>query len=57
MYLFRAILSDNTGTLEVTWFNQRYLEDRIKPGMQLVVSGKIEEYLGRLTMNSQSGNW
>ncbi len=52
MYLFRAILSDNTGTLEVTWFNQRYLEDRIKPGMQLVVSGKIEEYLGRLTMNS-----
>ena len=51
-YLFHAILSDETGTLEVTWFNQRYLEGRIKSGMQIVVSGKVDEYLGRLTMNS-----
>ncbi|MEA3397836.1 MAG: ATP-dependent DNA helicase RecG, partial [Chloroflexota bacterium] len=51
-YLFRAILSDETGTLEITWFNQRYLEGRIKSGMQIVVSGKVDEYLGRLTMNS-----
>lgn len=50
--LFRAILSDATGTLEVTWFNQPYLEERIRPGMQILVSGKIDEYLGRLTMNS-----
>ena len=51
-YLFRAILSDNTGTLEVTWFNQRYLEGKIKTGMQILVSGKVDEYLGRLVMNS-----
>ncbi len=51
-YLFRAILSDHTGTLEVTWFNRRYLEGRIRPGMQIVVSGKVDRYLGRLTMNS-----
>jgi len=51
-YLFRAILSDATGTLEITWFNQRYLEGRIKSGMQIVVSGKVDEYLGRLTMNA-----
>ncbi len=51
-YLFRAILSDHTGTLPVSWFNQRYLEDKIKPGMQILVSGKVDEYLGRLTMNS-----
>ncbi|MBN1259634.1 MAG: ATP-dependent DNA helicase RecG [Anaerolineae bacterium] len=51
-YLFQAILSDATGTLSITWFNQRYLEGRIKPGMQIVVSGKVDEYLGRLTMNS-----
>jgi len=50
--LFRAILSDTTGTLEVTWFNQRYLEGRIRPGMQILVSGKVDEYLGRLTLNS-----
>ncbi len=51
-YLFRAILSDDTGTLEVTWFNQRYLERRIRPGMQILVSGKVDEYLGRLVMKS-----
>ena len=50
--LFRAVLSDNTGTLEVTWFNQSYLEGRIRAGMQILVSGKVDEYLGRLTMNS-----
>ncbi|MBN1876833.1 MAG: ATP-dependent DNA helicase RecG [Anaerolineae bacterium] len=51
-YLFRAILSDVTGTLEVTWFNQKFLEGRIRPGMQIVVSGKVDQYLGHLTMNS-----
>jgi ATP-dependent DNA helicase RecG len=50
--LFRAILSDATGTMEVTWFGDRHLEGRIRPGMQLLVSGKVDEYLGRLTMNS-----
>jgi len=50
--VFRAILSDNTGTLEVTWFNQPYLAERIRPGMPIVVSGKVDAYLGRLTMNS-----
>jgi len=50
--LFRAVLSDNTGTLEVTWFNQSYLEGRIRAGMQILVSGKVDEYLGRLTMNA-----
>lgn len=50
--LFRAVLSDNTGTMEVTWFNQSYLEGRIRAGMQILVSGKVDEYLGRLTMNA-----
>jgi len=50
--IFQAILSDHTGTLQVTWFNQPYLERRIKPGMQLLVSGKVDQYLGRLTMNA-----
>ncbi|MFN2110845.1 MAG: ATP-dependent DNA helicase RecG [Anaerolineae bacterium] len=53
--LFHAVLSDNTGTIEVTWFNQSYLEGRIRAGMQILVSGKVDEYLGRLTMNSP--NW
>jgi ATP-dependent DNA helicase RecG len=51
-YVFRAIVSDATGTLEVTWFNQRFLEGRLRPGMQLLLSGKVDTYLGRLTMNA-----
>ena len=48
--LFKAVLSDNTGFLELTWFNQPYLADRIKSGMLLKVTGKVGQYLGRPTM-------
>jgi ATP-dependent DNA helicase RecG len=51
-HLFQVVLSDQTGTLEVTWFNQPYLKNRIKSGMQLLVSGTVTEYLGRLTMTA-----
>ncbi|MGC9397779.1 MAG: ATP-dependent DNA helicase RecG [Anaerolineae bacterium] len=51
-YLFKALLIDGTGTLEVTWFNQPYLEQQIKRGMQIVVRGTVDEYLGRLTMTA-----
>ncbi|MBN1249761.1 MAG: ATP-dependent DNA helicase RecG, partial [Anaerolineae bacterium] len=51
-HLFRAIVSDATGTLEVSWFGRRGLEGRIRTGMQILLSGKVDEYLGRLTMNS-----
>jgi ATP-dependent DNA helicase RecG len=45
--LFKALLSDGTGMIEATWFNQPYLADRIQRGQQIVVSGKVDEYLGR----------
>ncbi|MDF1513940.1 MAG: ATP-dependent DNA helicase RecG, partial [Anaerolineae bacterium] len=50
--MIKAILSDNTGTIEVTYFNQAWREKDLKPNTQVVVSGKVDEYLGRLTMNS-----
>jgi ATP-dependent DNA helicase RecG len=50
--LFKAVLSDNTGSVEATWFNQPYLADRIKAGQQIVISGKVDEYLGRLCFSS-----
>jgi ATP-dependent DNA helicase RecG len=46
--LFKATLSDGTGFVEATWFNQPYLAERIKSGQQLVISGKVDEYLGNL---------
>ncbi len=50
--LFKVLLSDNTGVLELSWFNQPYLAERIKPGMMLKVTGKVGQFLGRPTMNA-----
>jgi len=50
--LFKAVLSDGTGFIEATWFNQPYLAKHIRQGQQIVVSGKVEEYLGRLCFTS-----
>ncbi len=50
-----SMLSDGTATIEATWFNQPWLEKTLKPGKQIVISGKVDEYLGRLTF--QSPEW
>lgn len=47
-----AILTDGTGFLRLSWFNQPYLENTIRPDIQMVVSGKVDRYLGRLTINN-----
>lgn len=48
----RAVVTDGTGSIEVQWFNQRYLANRLKPGNEVAISGKVGEYLGRLVFNS-----
>ncbi|MFO7742497.1 MAG: ATP-dependent DNA helicase RecG, partial [Anaerolineae bacterium] len=50
--IFKAILTDGTGSVEVTWFNQPYLANQIKQGQQIVVSGEVDEYLGHLCFTS-----
>jgi ATP-dependent DNA helicase RecG len=52
MKLVDAVISDGTGSLRVTWFNQPWIADRLKPDRPIVLSGKIDQYLGHLTMNS-----
>jgi ATP-dependent DNA helicase RecG len=47
-----AIITDGTGSLRVTWFNQPWIGKRLLQGTQIVLSGKIDQYLGRLIMNS-----
>ena len=47
-----AIITDGTGYLRVTWFNQPWIGRRLLQGTQIVLSGKIDQYLGRLIMNS-----
>ena len=48
--MLKVILSDTTGTLEVTFFNQEFLAKHFTPGRQIVISGRISAYLGRLTI-------
>src|SRR3989344_2376195 len=37
-----ATVADLSGTIEVVWFNQPYLTQTLKPGMQISLSGKIQ---------------
>ena len=41
--LTRAILADETGEAEATWFGRRFIERRIQPGQHLVVSGRLKQ--------------
>jgi ATP-dependent DNA helicase RecG len=50
--LVTSTISDGTGVIQATWFNQPYLVKRLKQGKQIVISGKVDEYLGRLTFPS-----
>ncbi|MCS7177821.1 MAG: ATP-dependent DNA helicase RecG [Anaerolineae bacterium] len=50
--IFKAILTDGTGFIEATWFNQPFLSERIRPGQQIVLSGRVDEYLGHLCFTS-----
>lgn len=52
MKLTEAIVGDGTGSLRVTWFNQPWIANKLKPGRAVVLSGKVDQYLGHLTMNS-----
>ena len=50
--LTEAIVSDGSGSLRVNWFNQPWRAKRLHNKMQVVLSGKIDQYLGRLVMNN-----
>ncbi len=47
-----AVLSDGTGTVQATWFNQPYMAKQLKPGRSIVISGRVGEYMGRLSFQA-----
>jgi ATP-dependent DNA helicase RecG len=51
-HIIEAVITDGTGSMRLTWFNQLWIANRLKPGMQIVISGKVDQYLGRLVMNN-----
>jgi ATP-dependent DNA helicase RecG len=52
MTIVDAVINDGTGGLRLTWYNKPWLVNQIKVGEALSVSGKVDQYLGRLVMKS-----
>jgi ATP-dependent DNA helicase RecG len=48
----QALISDGTGQIQATWFNQPWLAEQLKAGTQVALSGKLEQFLGRPTFNN-----
>ncbi len=47
-----ALLQDRTGSLKVVWFNMPYLARQLEAGQDVVVSGKVRAFRGRLQMEN-----
>ncbi|TMF32080.1 MAG: DNA helicase RecG, partial [Chloroflexi bacterium] len=47
-----ALFEDPTGTIEATWFGRRYIERRLFPGAEIIVSGKIKRFGRKLTLDN-----
>jgi ATP-dependent DNA helicase RecG len=47
-----AIVRDESGGLRVNWFNQPWMIRNLNIGDSIVLSGKVDQYLGRLTLNN-----
>ncbi len=47
---FEAVLMDETGRLDLVWFNAMYLADRIHAGTRLRVQGKARRHTGGLQL-------
>jgi ATP-dependent DNA helicase RecG len=50
--LVEAVLSDGTGAIRLTWFNQPWIANRLSENLAVSISGKVEQYLGRLVFNN-----
>ncbi|MBR6090099.1 MAG: ATP-dependent DNA helicase RecG [Anaerolineaceae bacterium] len=46
------VVADGTGMMRVTWFNRAWLSHQIFVGMGIVLSGKIDVFLGRPVMTN-----
>ena len=47
-----AVLTDETGSVKITWFGQGYLARSLKPGTRIAVSGKVDAFHNRPVFES-----
>ncbi len=50
--IVQAVISDGSGKVSVNWYGQKWLLQKLKAGHRIVLSGKVEQYLGRPVFNS-----
>ncbi len=51
--IVEARVTDGTGTLFVTWFNQPWVAKRLVPGRLMMVSGTVDLFRGKLQMKPE----
>src|SRR5436189_1611981 len=47
-----ARLEDETGSIDATWFGRRFIERRLVPGTEIIVSGKLKRFGRKLTIDN-----
>ena len=47
-----AEVEDETGAIEATWFGRRFIERRLFPGADIIVSGKLKHFGRKLTLDN-----
>ncbi|HSL97899.1 MAG TPA: ATP-dependent DNA helicase RecG [Candidatus Deferrimicrobiaceae bacterium] len=47
-----AVLEDDTGSIEATWFGRRFIERRLHPGAKVIVSGKVKHFGRKQTLDN-----
>ena len=59
LHILTAMISDGTGYLQITWFNQKFLKQKLKVGKKIFATGKAEyAYGGRGQFSmSQLSSW
>ncbi|WP_245823864.1 ATP-dependent DNA helicase RecG [Sporomusa malonica] len=49
--IVKIAVRDESGLAQLSWFNQSYIKNKYKPGMELVISGKIQRRMGAIEVN------
>jgi len=48
MAIYTLIISDDTGTMNAVWYNNKYIKQVFSPGQKYIFYGKIEKVRGKL---------
>lgn len=52
LVILRVGVRDTSGAAELVWFNQSYLKKKYKSGMEVVIFGRVERFLGKVQINN-----